>query len=83
MNRARKASKSFSIDRDVHAYVIRTRGAASASERVNELLRKAMEREGDEQLEEEAAQFFSTLHPNHRKEERAFQRAAKRSLKRD
>lgn len=82
MKITKRTSKSFSIDREVEVYVTRTRGEISASERVNELLRKAIEEERDEQLEQEAAQFFSTLHAGPRREERAFQRATKRSLAR-
>jgi hypothetical protein len=80
--RARRTTRSFSIDPDVHAYVVRTRGGVSSSERVNQLLQKAMERESDEQLEAEAAGFFSALRGKSRKEERAFQKATKRSLSR-
>ncbi len=81
--RARRTTRSFSIDPEVHAYVVRTRGAASASERVNQLLQKAIERESDEQFEAEAARFFSVVREKARKEERAFQKAAIRSLCRD
>jgi len=81
--KSRRTTRSFSIDPDVHAYVVRTRGTASASERVNQMLQKAIERESDEQLETEAARFFSAPRGKSRKEERAFQKATKRSLSRE
>lgn len=82
MRTSNRTSKSYSIERQVDAYVTRTRGKVSASERVNELLRRAIEEEQEENLEREAAQFFSELPADFRKEERAFQKATKRSLAR-
>jgi hypothetical protein len=82
MSKATKTSKSFSIDRELHAYLVRTKGRASASQRLNALLRRAVLDEERERLEQEAATFFASL-PTSRKEERAFQRATRRSLTRD
>lgn len=82
MKIAKRTSKSFSIDREVETYVRRTRGTVSASERVNQLLRKAIEEECETELEQEASRFFSALQSRTRKEERAFQKATKRSLAR-
>jgi len=79
----KRATKSYSIDQGIHAYVVRTRGSASASERVNGLLRRAIEDEQDAELEREAAEFFSAVPQTARREAKAFERAAKRSLARD
>jgi len=79
----KRATKSYSIERDLHSYVTRTRGSASASARVNELLRKAIAKEEEAELEKEAARFFAVVQAEERKEARAFQRAAKRTLARD
>ncbi len=54
--------------------VDRTRGRASVSERVNRLLKYALEMERKESLDEEAAQFFASA-PDDREERRAYQKA--------
>jgi hypothetical protein len=82
MSRANRATKSFSIDRELHRYVVRTRGAASASERVNQLLRRAIEVEQQVELDREAARFFAAVRGEDRKGIRSFQKAAKRSIRR-
>jgi hypothetical protein len=56
------------------AEVKRTKGTASESERVNHLLRFALDLEKRAALDREAADFFAHL-PKDRKERRAFQRA--------
>jgi Arc/MetJ family transcription regulator len=67
-----KTTRSFSLDRDRVAEVKRTRGSLSESERVNRLLRTALEREKRAELEREIAGFF-TAKPDDRKERRAFE----------
>jgi hypothetical protein len=52
------------------------------SERVNELLKLALEQEAKHDLEREAAVFYSG-NKNDRTERRAFQKASLRSLERD
>ena len=74
MPSAIRKTRSFSLDPDVLIEVERTKGDASASERVNHLLKCALEMERKASLYEEAAQFFSTA-PDHREERRAFQKA--------
>ncbi len=54
--------------------VDRTRGRASVSERVNRLLKYALEMERKASLDEEAAQFFASA-PDDREERRAYQKA--------
>ena len=75
MRAATKATRSFSLDRDVLAEVKRTRGALSESERVNRLLRTALEREKRAALEREIADFFASK-SNDRRERRAFESAS-------
>jgi len=53
------------------------------SERVNELLKLALELEQRDELEREAAAFYSAANHKDRREERAFQKASLRSLMRD
>jgi predicted CopG family antitoxin len=82
-----KVAKSFTIEADISEYLLNTKGERSASERVNELLRRAMIEEQYELLEAEAARFFSHSQSHSRKGERrvtkAFQQASIRSLARD
>ena len=77
-----RLAKSFMVDPEISEYVDTTKGSRSASERVNELLRRAMLEEQYERLEAEAAAFFG--HPTaDRKEAEAFQEAALRTFVRD
>jgi hypothetical protein len=75
--------KSFTIDPEIDEYVAATKGERSASERVNELLRRAMAQERDEKLEAEAAAFFAVAQGRRRKGTLDFQRAALRTFERD
>jgi hypothetical protein len=83
MQRAMRLPKSFTLERSIVSYVQDTRGSGSSSERVNELLRKAILQEQYERLEKEAAEFFSTPSKTDRREARAIQKASIRSLSRD
>jgi hypothetical protein len=78
-----RTSKSFTIEQEIDEYVANTRGERSASDRVNELLKRAILQERLEKLEEEAAAFFSDASNAARKDTRAFQRASMRTLARD
>ena len=78
-----RTSKSFTIEREIDKYVANTRGERSASDRVNELLKRAILQERLEKLEEEAAAFFSDARNATRKDARAFQKASMRTLARD
>jgi hypothetical protein len=78
-----KLAKSFTIEPDLNEYVATTKGTRSASERVNELLRRAMLEEQYEKLEREAAAFFAAARKESRREVRSFQRASLRTLSRD
>ena len=78
-----RTSKSFTIEEEIDEYVSSTRGERSASDRVNELLKRAILQERLEKLDEEAAAFFSTTRNSGRTGTHAFQKAALRTLGRD
>ncbi len=63
------------------AEVEQTKGGRSTSERVNELLKRALDLERRERLQREAALFYSGVEDRH--EERTFQKASRRSIVRD
>ena len=77
-----RLAKSFSIEADINEYVDETKGGRSASERVNELLRRAMVQEQYDRLEAEAAEFFGDTKVD-RAETKAFQKASLRAFGRD
>jgi len=77
-----RIAKSFTIEPDLSTYVAETKGPRSASERVNELLRRAMLQEQYEQLAAEAAEFFAEAQTG-RAETKDFQRASLRTFSRD
>jgi hypothetical protein len=83
MRAAIKATKTFSLDRDILASVKRTKGTASESERVNQLLRAALDLEMKAARDREAAEFFSGAPPKDRKERQAFQKATLDALGRE
>lgn len=76
-----KVAKSYTIEPEVESYVSSTRGELSASQRVNELLKRGIAQEKDEQLDHEAAAFFAS--ETSRNGTRAFQKSARRTLERD
>jgi hypothetical protein len=78
-----RIQKTFTVEESVLAIVERTKGDRSMSERVNELLKLALEQEQRDTLERDAALFYSATNQNDRREERAFQKASQRSLTRD
>ena len=82
MSKATRSSKSFTVDRSILDYLQRTRSGRSRSERVNELLRRAILEEQYEALTREASEFFAAAGRTERAEARAFARASHRSLAR-
>lgn len=78
-----RVPKTFTVEESVLAVVERTKGDRSASERVNELLKLALELERRDELEREAALFYSSTSEEDRQEERVFQKASLRSFARD
>ena len=77
-----RLAKSFTIEPDINDYVDGTKGSRSASERVNEMLRRAMIQERDDRLEAEAAAFFADSKAD-RPETKAMQKEALRTFGRD
>lgn len=84
-----RLAKSFTIEADINEYVDQTKGERSASERVNELLRRAMMQEQYARLAAEAAEFFGGGQAERagskavRAEAKAFQKASLRTFGRD
>jgi hypothetical protein len=82
MSSTARVPKSFTIDKDVDGYVSATKGEHSKSERVNELLRRAIAQERREKLAQEAAVFYAA-EAEHRTGTLAFQDAALSVWERD
>jgi len=82
MSKTTRIAKCFTIEREISDYIVNTKGERPASQRVNELLRRAMLEEQYERLEREAASFFSDIGKAERRETRALQRASLRSITR-
>lgn len=74
--------KSFMVDPEINDYVDATKGERSASERLNEMLKRAILEEQYDRLDAEAAAFFPEAHSS-QGETRAFQKAALRTFGRD
>jgi len=77
-----KATKTFSLDEEILAEVKRTKGNRSESERVNGLLRFALDLERRAALDREIASFFEQA-PAERDERLAFESAGLVSWARD
>ena len=77
-----RAAKTLSLDKEILAEVRRTKGNLSESERVNRLLRFALDLERRAALDREIAGFFDAA-PADRKERRAFESAGIASWARD
>lgn len=81
-----KIAKTFTIDPQVSEYVDATKRGTSASERINQLLKRAIEQEKIERLEAEAAAFFSANADKDAREDDeaiAFRKAGLRALEKD
>lgn len=78
-----RKTSSFAIEEPTLDYIGETRGRRSRSQRVNELLARAIRQERYEKLEQEAAEFFASQSPAERAEARAFQRASLKAMARD
>jgi Arc/MetJ family transcription regulator len=77
-----RQAKSFTISDDILADIASTKGTGSTSERVNELLKRALELERSERLEREAAEFFANDASNvdDVRERAAYRKASKETL---
>ena len=82
MRTATKATRTFSLDREILAEVKRTKGDLSESERVNRLLRTALDLERRAALEREIMDFFAANRED-RAERRAFESASRASWARE
>jgi hypothetical protein len=82
MKSAMRLPKSFTIEPDINEYVDETKGDRSASDRVNELLRRAIIQEQYDRLEAEAAAFFVDAKAD-RAETKAMHKEALRTFGRD
>jgi predicted CopG family antitoxin len=80
---AMREAHTFTISKDILEEISSTRGNRSTSERVNELLKRALDLERREALERQAEHFFASESTKAVEERTAFQRASKRSLSRD
>jgi len=83
MSKDTRVSASFTLDQPLLAYIKKTKGKHSASERLNQLLRRAMIQELYEELGREAAEFYATEPEASRAENRAWQNVSRRSVARD
>ena len=83
MATATRINRSLSLDKAILAEVEQSRGAASTSERVNELLRVGLEVERRRRLREEAAAFFSATSDEDEQSRKAFRSASMSALSRD
>ena len=83
MSRAMRFSRSFTVDRSILDYLHRTHSGRSRSERVNELLHRAILEEQYEALEREAEEFFAAAGKTERTEARAFAAASRRTICRE
>ncbi|MBV9303491.1 MAG: hypothetical protein JOY62_18500 [Acidobacteriaceae bacterium] len=81
MRSATKATKTFSLDKAILAEVKRSKGTSSESERVNTLLKFALDLEKRAALYEEAANFFASP-AEAREDRRAFESASLRAWRR-
>jgi len=82
MSTTSKATKTFSLDKDILQEVKRTKGDLSESARVNRLLRLALDLERRAALDQEAANFFRSA-PGDRKERSAYETASLAAWTRD
>jgi hypothetical protein len=76
-----RKAKTFTISSDILSEIANTKGEESTSERVNELLRRGLELERRERLEQEAAEFFRENLDDDR-ERAAYLKASKQVLSR-
>jgi predicted CopG family antitoxin len=78
-----RQARTFTISHDILEEISSTKGARSTSERVNELLKRALDLERREALEQQAAEFFAGEDAKAGEERAAFRKASKRALSRD
>lgn len=82
MATATRITKTFSLEAEVIKEIERTKGDASASERVNNLLKAGLEVERIRRLQSEVSAFFSAQVED-RSSSKAFQAASVQTVFRD
>ena len=80
---ATRTTKSLSLEKELLREVERTKGGASTSERVNTLLKSALELERRRALATEAETFFGSAPDEDEASRRAFRLASIKSLARE
>jgi len=83
MPTATRTTKSLSLEKELLKEVERTKGGASTSERVNTLLKAALENERRRGLAAEVEAFFGSTSDEDEASRRAFRSASIKSLARD
>jgi hypothetical protein len=83
MSIAARTTKSLSLEKTLLREVERTRGGVSTSERVNSLLKTALEVERRRSLAAEAEAFFGSVQDEDEASRKAFQAATIRVLARE
>ncbi len=78
-----KNARSVTLDEDVLEAVEKTRNGSSVSKRINELIKRGLRAERQEDLAREAASFFHTPDPEERRERKAYVQATRRALAKD
>jgi hypothetical protein len=81
LNMALRATKSFSLEKEVLKWVEKSKGPASTSERVNELLKMGLLMEQRRKLDQESADFFQS--DTDKRTRKAFQSASAKSFSRE
>lgn len=76
-----RQAKTFTISKEILSEIANTKGNESTSERVNELLKRGLELERRERIEQEAAEFFAKDRDDIR-ERAAYQKASREALSR-
>lgn len=74
---------TYTIEEELVEKIDQTKNGRSASERVNELLKRGLEQELEEELARQAKQFFAVPNPDERAEREAFFNLTKQSWARD
>jgi hypothetical protein len=77
-----RQARGFTISDDILAEIASTKGGGSINERVNELLKRALELERLGGLEQEIGDFFAKGDVDSARERRAYHRASKDALSR-
>lgn len=78
-----KSARSVTLDEDVLQAVEKTRNGGSVSRRINQLIKRGLQAERQEDLAREAASFFQTPDREERRERKAYVQATRRALAKD